>query len=318
MQRVGPSIAELLQPSWSCAHGSEQFDGEIPRMPSQEKTKEKQLLAGYSHGTLPSCSRVEYHRRYDLSQDNTQALRIVRPKWLANKSSSSYITYGCWPYSLRLRKNTSDIKCLKEIFSRGVYTRSLKRGAKSWLDLGAHVGLFSIAAMMAGAKEVYAYEPFKPNRDLASINTKGYNVKVYKQVVQADSVTKRTIDLFVAKNPLNTWRHTALATKGRETVKVSSLGVGKVMKKHMRVDAVKMDIEGAELAILQTFKWPKRVRVLVFEYSFSRDPKVSTFKQAMRHLRQQGFRCEYAPSVLRRPSDTVYSNRDVVVHCHRP
>ena len=86
------------------------------------------------------------------------------------------------------------------------------------------------------------------------------------------------------------------------------------------MNCIKMDIEGAELEILHKATFPKRIRCLVFEYSYSADPRMSRFRAVIRRLRQCFTNVEFPPSALKRPvgKDGVeirYSNRDVLVHC---
>lgn len=81
-----------------------------------------------------------------------------------------------------------------------------------------------------------------------------------------------------------------------------------------------MDIEGAELEILHSFVFPRRIQCLVFEYSFSVDPRVSFFKRVVRRLKRLFAHVEFPPSSLDRPvgddgKEIRYSNRDVIVHC---
>jgi hypothetical protein len=135
-------------------------------------------------------------------------------------------------------------------------------------------------------------------------------------VVTECTGARPTTDMYVAKNPKNTWRHTVLPVQGRTKIKVPCVAMKDVLKKHGAVDAVKLDIEGTEIAMLQKTTWPKRVKVLTFEWSFSHDASVDTFKGVIKYLRK-GFTCNFPPSTLKRPEGMRRHDRDVVVHCFR-
>lgn len=57
-----------------------------------------------------------------------------------------------------------------EIFFRNVYKTGEELKDKIVLDIGANVGIFSIAAIHYGTKKVYSYEPFRSNFDVLTNN----------------------------------------------------------------------------------------------------------------------------------------------------
>ena len=68
----------------------------------------------------------------------------------------------------------------------------------------------------------------------------------------------------------------------------ASVTLDGVLQKHTRANAVKMDIEGAELDILEAnIKFPARIKTLVCEYSFSHDVSVKRFKKIIKLLKSQ-------------------------------
>ena len=77
-----------------------------------------------------------------------------------------------------IRKNTTDIKVIKEVLETRVYhkttrdkdfTFDVEKGEK-WLDLGGNIGTFAIYALTKGAKKVISYEPEKDNFEILSKN----------------------------------------------------------------------------------------------------------------------------------------------------
>ena len=224
----------------------------------------------------------------------------------------------CKPYALLLRGDSADVATFDEVFKRNSYGQSLAKG-QEWVDLGGHGGFFAVRALMAGAKFVHSYEPHPGNRKLYSLNCRGWPCKCLTQPVVGSKSSAHPVHLHMAANPKNTSRHSILPVKGRPQLHVrGSVTLDGVLKKHTRATAVKMDIEGAELDILEAnIKFPARINTLVFEYSFSHDASVERFKKIMQLLKSQFSSVKYPPSALQRPDGVKYHNRDIIVHCQR-
>ena len=232
--------------------------------------------------------------------------------------NSTFKLRECKPYALLLRGDTADMNTFDEVFKRNSYGRSLAKG-QEWVDLGGHGGFFAVRALMAGAKFVHSYEPHPGNRKLYSLNCRGWPCECLAQAVVAPKSSARSVTLHVAANPKNTSRHSIVPVRGRARVHVrTSVTLDDVLQKHTRANAVKMDIEGAELDILEAnIKFPARIKTLVFEYSFSHDVSVKRFKKIIKLLKSQFSRVKYPPSALKRPEGVKYHNRDIIVHCQR-
>jgi FkbM family methyltransferase len=269
------------------------------------------------HGQRRELKKTEYFRRRRLVERGSPSVLVEKPTWITEQSGKTFTRYKCGPYQISLQLNTADESCLKELFERRIYDSSFKKG-QTWLDLGAHKALFSIRAVMAGACHVYSYEPYRPNYVVAKENGGGWPITFYNlAAVQAD---RCSIDLYVSKGRYDTWRHCIKATKGRVKVHVRAMSMRRILQQHPSVTAVKLDIEGEDLAILEGTTWPRRIRTLVFEYSFSHDPDVRRFKRIINKLKSRFAVVDFPPSALRRPQRADgtyirYGNRDVIVQC---
>ena len=219
-----------------------------------------------------------------------------------------------------LNDSSTDADALEELFKNHVYGKSLATG-QTWIDVGGHRGLFAILALMAGAKQVYSYEPHPGNAQVYSWNCRGWPATVRQQAIVADG-TSRSTTLYVSRNPKDTWRHTMLPVRDRGRLHIESVAtLDKLIRTHATADAIKLDCEGAELEILETVVFPMRIKTLVFEYSFSHDPSVPRFRKIISRLKASFKWVHYPPSAMRRPCVdgvyTKYKDRDVVVHCSR-
>lgn len=280
--------------------------------------EEMSLFAKYPG--VPGVDANVSEKRRKLRQRDPDKLLLQRPAWVDDVECDveGISMKTCWPYNLALRTGTTDESAFREVFEKGVYARSLKRGGSHWIDVGAHAGYFAAAALMQGCKSIACYEPFLPNYNLARYNLLGFGCKLHQMAVVAHAASDQaTVALYVPTNPGNNWRHSILPVRGRVVIRVRAISMAQVLKNNRKADSVKLDCEGAELDILEALQWPSRINVLVFEYSFSHDASVPRFKAIIATLRKQGFQCEFPPSTLRRPAGKKIHNRDRLVHCCR-
>ena len=164
--------------------------------------------------------------------------------------------------SFIVREGTTDSKVIDEIIDRRTYQHK-RLGfdivvGDVWLDLGANIGVFSCFVIARGGK-VYGYEPEKNNFEILKENIKRTKIeygasrrlisppqkegKVFREGV---STTTGSVKLYLTKNPENKYRHTIIPKKGRDTVTIKVKSMDDILKEHSDINAVKMDIEGAE------------------------------------------------------------------------
>lgn len=132
-----------------------------------------------------------------------------------------------------------------ESYELDIFNQFLKKGA-TVLDIGANIGVYAIEAAAAIGKKgwVYAFEPVPANQKLLKRNlslNKTRNVIVVPKAV-GPRITK--LKIFLAKNNIGT--HSA-GVKSDKFVEVPVITIDAFVKKNkLKVDMVKMDIEGYE------------------------------------------------------------------------
>jgi FkbM family methyltransferase len=161
-----------------------------------------------------------------------------------------------------------------------VFKRIVREGM-TIVDIGAHIGYYTLmAAKLVGEKgKVFAFEPDPDNYRLLvkNIEANGYNnvIPVPKAVSNQAGTTK----LFLS--PEDSGAHRIYNSHdGRKSIQVETVTLDGFFKdKENRIDIIKMDIEGAEIAALQGMKkilknddlklltefWPQAIRT--FGYS---------------------------------------------------
>lgn len=187
--------------------------------------------------------------------------------------------------TFQVRPETTDIKALDEVIVRQGYAlggRLVVEPTDHWLDLGANIGAFSVWAASAGAR-VTAYEPEPDNFQLLRQNILGYAVEARRAVVTAGITSTRL--LYLCPNPDNRYRHHVKPTRGRKPLRVPAEQFAAVVAT-CQPNAIKMDIEGSEIGILDaTHDWGA-VRKMVFEYHFDHDRSIPAFHGRVERLRQ--------------------------------
>jgi len=155
------------------------------------------------------------------------------------------------------RENTSDLKTFQEVIGRDVYR---KKGmtilaGETWVDCGGNVGAFTLLAASLGAK-VIAYEPDPNNCKMITENLK-LN-KLHAEVVCAGLVHNHVIkaNLYIGNNG-NVWRNSMFKNWNGKGLRVDCVNFDEALKDGM---CVKMDVEGAEMPILENTKRKFRKR----------------------------------------------------------
>jgi len=167
------------------------------------------------------------------------------------------------------REGFSDLKTFEEVIGRKTY---LKRGmtikpGERWMDCGGNVGAFTLLAASLGAK-VTVYEPDPFNADMIKRNLKLNGLKAtIKQAALVHDDTKSTI-LYIGNNS-QTWRNSIIRKWNDKGLKVPCLNFD---DESIGFDACKMDIEGAEMPILESSH--AVFQKLVYEWSFDIDPSL--------------------------------------------
>lgn len=131
-----------------------------------------------------------------------------------------------------------------EPFMTELFVRALRPGL-TVLDIGAHLGYYTLLAARAGAR-VYAFEP--DQRTFAcltrNVRANGFTGRV-TLVPKAVSDRPSRVPFFLTDNPA----HSGLlddATRGRTTI-VDQICLDEFLGDAVTADIIKMDIQGAEL-----------------------------------------------------------------------
>lgn len=159
-----------------------------------------------------------------------------------------------------LRHDTLDEYIAKE----GCYKNVEMSPNDVWLDIGGNIGVFPVY-YGSQVKAVHTYEPDKENVEILRRNlelNQITNCTVYTKAVMWDD---RKVTPFYINIKKNKGMHSVFAYKGRTVVNVPCVNINRVLA-HIQPTKIKMDVEGAEYALIKAVTNWYGVRALVFEY----------------------------------------------------
>jgi FkbM family methyltransferase len=170
------------------------------------------------------------------------------------------------------REGFSDQKTFNEVIGNDVYQKKGNKILENeiWMDCGGNVGAFTLLACSKGAK-VTVYEPDPFNCEMIEKNLKLNNFDAtIKQAALVHNDSKETY-LFIGNNN-NVWRNSIVKKWNNKGLKVPCLNFEVEAKDF---DCCKMDIEGAEMLILENTE--KVFKKLCYEWSFDIDGSLPRF-----------------------------------------
>jgi len=236
---------------------------------------------------------------------------------------------------INIRPNTTDEKVIQEVLIKNIYQRKFKYSDRSfvidshdiWIDIGANIGTFALLVASMGAR-VYCYEAESTNYALlkSNIETNGLQnlCTLFRRCVVYDD--RKTCTLFKT-NPTeyNQYRHGIypITKKHTLTEKVKAIRFADIIdfiinRSSSKTVCVKMDIEGAEIDILE--RTPLRIfnhiDKLVFEYSFDVDSSVERFRMIVSRLRKV-FGCIHHKFIPKGIKHYTFYPSAVIVYCLR-
>ena len=198
-----------------------------------------------------------------------------------------------------LRPGTSDKWVIQETILQDDYRlQAMDLKNATVIDLGANIGVVSVSAAAQGAAHVYAYEPAPANFEMLTKNVASNGMEsVVRTFNMAAADAEMTLEFYLdsanpSGNSMFERRGTKIDVQGTTLSRIfETNGIG-------TCDLLKMDIEGAEFAVLYTtppglFTRIRRIYLECHKAAAPRhnDTDLSAF------LRQQGYRVEIGRSI---------------------
>lgn len=214
------------------------------------------------------------------------------------------------------RKGTSDKKTFDEVIVNNVYeTKHFKiLPTEHWIDLGGNVGAFTLQAMSKGATiDVYEPDPFNCKMIEKNLKANNYDANIYQKAVVATN--DKYMTMYVG-NDMQTWRNSLYKNWGNQKFKVPCIHFSDVLNNENH--CVKIDIEGAEMDILENMKLFSNK--MVFEWSFDIDGRIDRYKKIIDKLKKEYKNVDEKDKRFYNLPDYIVPNRFIVkannIYCY--
>lgn len=233
---------------------------------------------------------------------------------------------------IHYRPETTDEKVIEEVIDENEYQKKkigfVFEPEDVWLDLGANIGTFALFVLSMGAS-VICVEPEPSNLLILKKNLQSNFKRNAYRILQCGVATKRgKMPLYLCKGEYNKYRHSMMMRNGRKHISVDvqpldALWHMKSIQTKQTVNAIKMDIEGMEIELLEKYAHRmKHLKKLVFEYTFDADPSIPRFMNIIQLL-QKSFRIVKFKEQLKQlhsRKETVYNYYPLctTVFCFNP
>lgn len=189
---------------------------------------------------------------------------------------------------MNFRENTWDKAIYTLVYEQNEYRVNNFTG-KTVVDVGAHIGSFSLLAAHGGASVVYSYEPNKSNYEMLLKNAQGTVIHPwYLGVHESSGLHLQSMPCSMPEN-----------TGGCPTVLTNDEGVRSICMDDIidmlgRIDILKLDCEGAEYPALFGCKQLEKITAIVGEYHGHPERTIQELKA---HLNDHGFSVGIEPTV---------------------
>jgi len=185
-----------------------------------------------------------------------------------------------------IREGKYDEIIIREVARENLYLKPLKlRRSDRVLDVGAHIGSFSILASKF-VRHIWAFEPSPREFELLR---KNLALNAIVNVTSIDSALwceDGWIDFYLAKT--NTGNGTTLKKRGRECIRVIARDVNGVIDR-IQPNKIKMDCEGSEIILLPAIKDWSGVERIAIEFHFnmiSRQTRLDHYHETVEILKK--------------------------------
>lgn len=208
--------------------------------------------------------------------------------------------------SVYFRKDKIDFEIFKAVYLDNEYLLNGFSDQDVVIDVGAHIGSFSLKARSLGARKIYSFEANKDNFKLLQKNA-GDVCKVENLAVWRSDVDVPTLNFQHSHDELNSGGGT-VDSNGVEVVNAKGLDaiISEILKENDYVEQIallKLDCEGSEFPILLTSKMIKHVRCIIGEYHLGHVneslPMTGSFYFERRDLRNSFKKSNFDVSFIR-------------------
>lgn len=206
--------------------------------------KATRFLAGTGIGHPPLVQKIYQFLYYQLISKSAP----LPPLLIEVEGQKMYVSATSIDFPPSHMRSGCYEKYETELFKKIVKKRMVV------VDVGANIGYYTlIAAELVGEKgKVFAFEPEPENYALLVRNIEANGYKNAVPVPKAVSNKEGTTRLFLSPDGNTGWHRIYDLQDGWNSIEVETVSLDEFFKdQEDRIDVIKMDVEGAEMAVLQ-------------------------------------------------------------------
>lgn len=190
-------------------------------------------------------------------------------------------------------KKNFDLQVIKEIFEENVYqlTEDKLNGAKVVVDIGGHLGAFSLMATAMGATKVYAFEPNNDNVQLLNTNREMNNFENIIEIIPKAVYPTNTpirMDNFYSDSRVEELsdlasKESKVSVDDSGSFTASTVNLEDFLEDVPEVDFCKVDVEWSEFKIIPALsdEFMRKIKFMAIEFH---GVDSSTFGNLVSHL----------------------------------
>lgn len=164
-------------------------------------------------------------------------------------------------------RNTWEFDIFKECYIGNEYGLETLNPEDIVIDLGVHIGSFSMLAHHKGSRNIHGYEVSESNYNLALKNTASLSgINIYKNAVWRSDDDRKTVNFDTNIVDWNTGMGIIGDSPRTGSVEVDCVKFDNVLDKFNSVRFLKIDVEGSEYPILYTSKQLYKIKEISGEY----------------------------------------------------
>jgi FkbM family methyltransferase len=183
------------------------------------------------------------------------------------------------------RSDTNDLGIIQHVFEKNAYKLPNNMEGKIVIDIGAHIGSFSLLAATRGAK-VFSFEPEKNNFTILEKNIENNNLKdqIIAENVAVGIPGEKKLYIDTKNTGQNTLREDLNSSISPAIEMVRVISLRDIFTKYNieRCDFIKIDCEGGEIDILpDVYNLYDKIQTIAIELHFS-----TIESEQVKHLQQ--------------------------------
>lgn len=190
-------------------------------------------------------------------------------------------------------RNTWETDVFKQCYIENEYEVDKFNPEDVVIDLGTHVGSFSLLAYDKGCRNIHTFEVSESNYNVAIQNLQKYGIGVYRNAVWRSDDDRKTINFERNVVDWNTGMGRVRDGDWKDVVEVECVKFDDILSKFDKVRFLKMDVEGSEYPILFTSKQLYKIKEIVGEFHELDDAEINGYRfdrhGLKRFLEDQGF-----------------------------